>query len=114
MPGATLSLRGLCLLALALGLLACSTTDLHERALRASRERAEAVARSGYQPSDQAQINSTLQHWRVQGQKTAVAFILPNYGSALAVVLYQPGLRESAGAGGVGRPAWAKAGCAVM
>jgi hypothetical protein len=72
------------------------------------------VARSGYQPSDQAQINSALQHWPVQGQKTPVAFILPNYGSALAVVLYQPGLGESAEAGTLWRQAWAKAGYAVM
>jgi len=57
MPGATLPPRGLSLLVLALSLQACSTTP-HERAIRASRERADAVARSGYQPPDQTPVNS--------------------------------------------------------
>jgi hypothetical protein len=114
MPGATSFLRSLGLLALAVGLQACSSSDPHDRAMRASRERADAVARSGYQPSDQASIESALQQWPVQGQKTAVAFMLPSRGSALPVVVYLPGLGESAEAGILWRQAWAKSGYAVL
>ncbi|HXD04759.1 MAG TPA: hypothetical protein VN680_01840 [Burkholderiaceae bacterium] len=114
MPRATLSLRSLSLLALALSLQACSTLDPHEQAMRASRDRADAVARSGYQPSEQVLSDSVLQQWPVKGHKTAVALMLPNYGGALPVVVYLPGLGESAEAGILWRQAWAKAGYAVL
>jgi hypothetical protein len=113
MPRPIPLLRRLGLLALLLGLQACST-DPHRQAAQASRERADLLARSGYQPGVEAAVESALQPWSIQGRPTPVALMLPGHGSALPVVVYLPGLGEPAESGLLWRQAWAKAGYAVL
>jgi hypothetical protein len=79
------------------------------------RARAEDIVRRGYQPIEHAAIESGGLAWRVDREKVAIAWTMPAGGSALPVVIYLPGLGESADrAGVVWRQTWAQAGYAVV
>jgi pimeloyl-ACP methyl ester carboxylesterase len=100
------------LLALPLALLACMTPVSHTQAV--ARARADEVVQRGYQPAEHVAIDAILQQWTVGAEKVPVALTLPRQGTALPVVLYLPGLGQSAEAGLIWHHAWAQAGYAVI
>ncbi len=92
------------------------TSEGPTAAARAERQApAEDLVRRGYQPVEQAPIESGVLTWRVHGEIVPIAWTVPVNGRVLPVVLYLPGLGESAEtAGALWRPAWAHAGYAVL
>ena len=82
---------------------------------KAATERAERLSASAYQPAEEFSLTLALQTWTVQGETLPVSLAFPG-GSArgLPLVVYLPGLGESAQAGLRWRQAWARAGFAVL
>jgi hypothetical protein len=76
--------------------------------------RAQALADSGYQPVESASLTLAFQQWAVAGEPMPVSLAFPGSGSHLPLIVYLPGLGETAQAGSRWRQAWARAGYAVL
>ena len=99
----------------ALVLSACTSPGPGNAARAERQARAEDIVRRGYAPIEHAAIESGVLPWRIDSEKVPIAWTMPASGDALPVVLYQPGLGESAeSAGVVWRRTWAQAGYAVV
>jgi dienelactone hydrolase len=94
---------------------ACMSQGPGSAAQAERKARAEDVVRRGYQPIEHAAIESGVLPWRVDGERVPIAWTVPAGGNALPVVVYLPGLGESAeSAGALWRRAWTQAGYAVV
>ncbi|MCV2351167.1 hypothetical protein [Paucibacter sp. Y2R2-4] len=80
----------------------------------AAQQRAEALAAGGYSGAAQNSLTLSMQQWVVQGDHLPVSLAFPGSGQALPLLVYLPGLGESAQAGAHWRHAWARAGYAVL
>lgn len=112
------------------GLLACAgSSRTHQpygpprQDASAAQQRALELAARGYPAAPKpalereaaATVNVTHQQWVVNGQPLATVLATPLQGpSRLPLLIYLPGLGESAGAGAHWRYAWARAGYAVL
>ncbi len=122
------SLSILTLLICSLGLLACgSPSRTHQpygpprQDASAAQERALELASRGYPGAPKpaleqaAAVTITSQQWVIQGEPLPTVLAVPQGGqSRLPLLVYLPGLGESAGAGAHWRYAWARAGYAVL
>lgn len=109
--------RLLCLpLATAGLLLSACANDPHRRPepSAAARNQAQQLEASGYQAAASSSLTLALQDWIVEGERVPVSLTWPDSGRALPLVVYLPGLGESAQAGLRWRQAWARAGYAVL
>ena len=96
-------------------LTACAGDDPHHAARQQSQERAEAMASSGYRAEQDHGLTVALQQWVVSAQVEPVALAFPSTGAnKLPLIVYIPGLGESAQAGSRWRETWARAGYAVL
>jgi len=103
------------LAASALALLsACSAPDPHRAARADAQAQAEALAGRGYRTPEQHSLTIALQQWVVNGQLQPVSLAFPGSATRVPLIVYLPGLGESAQAGSRWREAWARAGYAVL
>jgi len=101
--------------ACALLLSACMSQGPGSAAQAERKARAEDIVRRGYQPVEHSAVESGVLPWRIDREKVPIAWTVPAGGGALPVVIYLPGLGESADrAGEVWRRTWAQAGYAVV
>ncbi|MGZ4970672.1 MAG: hypothetical protein ACXV8O_04605 [Methylobacter sp.] len=81
-------------------------------------ERAEKVEQfiteGGYSPSRDYQIDSVRETWRHDGQAVEVSMLAPKIPGVYPLIIYLPGLGETADGGRFWRETWAKAGYAVF
>ena len=77
-------------------------------------QRAQALADSGYHARESSTLTLALQQWAVAGTAMPVSLAFPGQGTKLPLIVYVPGLGESAQAGSRWRQAWARAGYAVL
>jgi len=101
-------------LVLTLALAGCASDDPHHAARQQSQERAEAMASSGYRAAQDHALTVAVQQWVVSAQVQPVALAFPVTGAQLPLIVYVPGLGESAQAGARWRETWARAGYAVL
>jgi dienelactone hydrolase len=80
----------------------------------AAKAQAQQLAANGYQAAEQGSMSVAMQDWIVEGERLPVSLAWPGGGQALPLVVYLPGLGESAQAGLRWRQAWARAGYAVL
>ncbi|MBV8500953.1 MAG: hypothetical protein JO006_04470 [Paucibacter sp.] len=92
----------------------CAHDDPHHAARQQAQERADQLALSGYRAEQDQSLTVALQQWVVAGQVQPLALAFPGSGTRLPLVVYLPGLGESAQAGSRWREAWARAGYAVL
>lgn len=80
--------------------------------------RAETLADSGYRPADTTGLSLSLQQWVLRGETVSLNLAYPAQpsggGAKWPLIVYQPGLGESAQGGTQWRQAWARAGYAVL
>ncbi|WP_144006710.1 hypothetical protein [Pelomonas sp. KK5] len=77
--------------------------------------RVEALRAGAYRSMREAPLSLTLQRWIIQGEHLPVSLAFPAGGErGLPLIVYLPGLGESAEAGAQWRLAWARAGYAVL
>ncbi|MEJ6006006.1 hypothetical protein WG899_10650 [Paucibacter sp. AS339] len=82
--------------------------------LAAAQERAEALAAGGYTAEAPTSLTLSLQQWVLKGESVPVSLAFPSSGRGVPLLVYLPGLGESAQAGAHWRHAWARAGYAVL
>lgn len=87
-------------------------------ASRPTPNRAPQIARApmepGYRPTQRYALRHFESEWPIAGQATRIAFVGPDTGESVPLVIYLPGLGESASAAQSLREAWAEAGYAVL
>lgn len=102
-------------LALLISALLLSSCAEHGQAARqAAADQSAALAASGYQAAESASLTLALQQWLVLGSQIQVNLAFPGSGQKLPLVVYLPGLGETAQGGNRWRQAWARAGYAVL
>lgn len=109
-PPLTLALCG----TLAALLLGCAATP-HAAQQARSAQRSDALQRSAYAPQAQGLVQARADSLRSPlADSERLSLLLPAQGQALPVIVYLPGLGESAQAGLRWRERWARAGHAVL
>ena len=105
-----------CLLLATASLLSACANDPHRRPepSAAAKDQAQRLAASGYQATEQNSLTLAMQEWIVEGERLPVSLAWPGSGRSLPLIVYLPGLGESAQAGLRWRQAWARAGYAVL
>jgi hypothetical protein len=112
--------RTLLVLSLGLALLGCAgpqhgaARGMAQQQQQQADARAAALASSGYQPAESASLTLGLQQWIVEGETLPVNLSFASSGRALPLIVYLPGLGETAQGGARWRQAWARAGYAVL
>jgi dienelactone hydrolase len=99
------------LLSTALALAACSSAPKPPPDLTPELER---IAATGYVPERRYETSALHEVWEQDELKVDVSFIAPRAPGRYPLVVYLPGLGESALAGALWRTAWAQAGYAVL
>lgn len=72
------------------------------------------ITDGGYSASRSYQIDSTKETWQHDGQGVEISMLAPKTPGVYPLIIYLPGLGESAGGGRLWREAWAKAGYTVF
>ncbi|MDN3918691.1 hypothetical protein [Roseateles violae] len=77
-------------------------------------QRMAALHAGAYQRDEPGPLSLALQQWIVRGELVPVSLAFAGSGRQLPLIVYMPGLGESAQAGARWRQAWARAGYAVL
>jgi len=79
-----------------------------------SEKTGQIIAEGGYSAAQTYAIASTRETWRHDGQAVDISLLAPTAPGVYPLVIYLPGLGESADGGRLWRETWAKAGYAVF
>ncbi len=92
-------------------LMACSSSP---EAPEQGQDKLREYLNSAYQPAQRYLVQAGKANWTLGGDQVEVAWLVPKGKAQAPLIVYLPGLGESAEGGGQWRRAWAEAGYAVL
>lgn len=104
----------LCISLLIAALLCCATFGCTGKSAVKPDATVQAYADRGYAPGQRFETTATRETWTIDSEPVDVTLLVPAQTGRYPLVVYLPGLGESADAGLVWRKAWAQAGYVVL